>query len=53
MNALRSAKARIASRSSTWSTPGFARRVEHALFTVTLAAMGYLCLGPLIATIWV
>jgi len=26
--------------------------VELALFTVSLAAMGYLCLGPLFAAIW-
>jgi hypothetical protein len=53
MNALRTAQPEVASRSSRWGTPGFARRVEQALFTVTLAAMGYLCLGPLFAAIWV
>ena len=53
MNAVTSATARVASRSSTWSGPGLARVVEHALFTVTLAAMGYLCLAPLLATIWI
>ena len=52
MEAVTFAGPRASSR-STWSAPGLARRVEHALFTVTLTAMGYLCLGPLFATIWV
>jgi len=52
MNALTTAMPRSAHRSSTWRNPGLARGVEHALFTVSLAAMGYLCLGPLFAAIW-
>jgi hypothetical protein len=38
---------------SVWRGPGLARKMEHALFTVTLAAMGYLWLSPLVAAVWI
>ena len=51
MNAPKHAARRTMDRAK-WNGSQLARKIEQALFAVTLASMAYLWLGPLVVNTW-